>query len=41
MIRSFSTSITSDPVFCECSALAQLLYFKLYMHPQNHRRLCT
>ncbi len=36
MIRNFSTSITSDPVFCNCSALAQLLYFKLYMHPQNH-----
>jgi hypothetical protein len=36
MIRSFSTSITSDPVFCKRSAAAQLLYFKLYMHPANH-----
>jgi len=35
MIRSFSTSITVDPVFNECSPRAQLLYFKLYMHPQN------
>lgn len=36
MIRGFSTSITSDPVFCALSPMAQLLYFKLYMHPGNH-----
>lgn len=36
MIRGFSTSITSDPVVCALSPMAQLLYFKLYMHPGNH-----
>jgi len=36
MIRSFSTSISADPVFCALSPMAQLLFFKLYMHPQNH-----
>ena len=36
MNRSFSTSVTSDPVFCALPPTAQLLYFRLYLHPGNH-----